>query len=77
MQKTTPIIGLRFGRNDSPIRYTITDINGDTIECQFSSEEHNGKVGFCEMSLDYFNKGFANSPRFVNDGVVLTDCTNN
>jgi hypothetical protein len=74
MKKTTPIIGLRFGRNDSPIRYTITDIKGDTLECQFVTLP-SGSSGFCKMSLDYFNKGFANSPHFVDDGVALTQCT--
>ena len=64
MEANTPYIGMSFGRNNSTIRYTILDIKEDNIVCQFTDTETN-KSGNCEMSVDYFNKGFGNSPRFV------------
>lgn len=63
-KKNTPYIGMTFGRNNSTIRYTILDIKDDTLVCQFCDTDTN-KVGNCEMSVDYFYKGFGNSLRFV------------
>ncbi|MBP5723389.1 MAG: hypothetical protein J6X18_07430 [Bacteroidales bacterium] len=60
--ENSPYIGMTFGRNNSPIRYTILDIKSDNLVCQFTD---GNKSGNCEMSIDYFNKGFGNSQRFV------------